>query len=220
MEWAFFLIVAVFLVIIAVASQYRKGLRQTMWHGVADSYRFQYFPEDPHGLPERHEFALFQEGRSKRAYNCVEGDYEKLPVIVFDYEYKTGSGKNTHTHNLSALMCRLKICCPYLMIRPETIIDRFAAFLGFSQIQFESDEFNRAFNVKGEDKKFAYDICHPQMMEFLLQNRDWTLEFRGGYLVLYHPDKEFEQADVPRVLAMAAELVSRIPTYLEDEAKP
>ena len=30
-----------------------------------------------------------------------------------------------------------------------------------------------------KDKKFAYDVCNPQMMEYLLANRDLKIEIQG-----------------------------------------
>jgi len=31
--------------------------------------------------------------------------------------------------------------------------------------------------VRSRDKKFAYDVCHPRMMEYLLARRDLAIEF-------------------------------------------
>ena len=47
-------------------------------------------------------------------------------------------------------------------------MDKIAGALGFHDINFESSEFSRKFHIKCADKKFAYDVIHPRMMEFLL----------------------------------------------------
>jgi hypothetical protein len=194
------------------------GLRQKIWRDFARRHGFRYFPEDVHDIPNRYQFDLFERGYSRRAYNLVEGHVGKLPLALFDYSYEMGSAEDSESHRLSAVLSKLPIECPYLMIRPATMLDRFPVLFASERIEFETEQFNRAFQVHGQDKKFAYDICHPKMMEFLLETRIWTLEFRGPYLWFYDPYKEFTAADVERSLALAAEFVSRIPNHLQNEA--
>jgi hypothetical protein len=199
---------------------YLQYQRQQMWRQLADRYSLRYRSEDPFDLPSRYRFALFDQGHAKKACNCLDGTYEKVPVILFDYEYTTGSGKNRTTHYVSALLAELEIDCPYLIIRPESVLDRFAAFFGFDDINFEYDEFNRAFNVKGDDKKFAYDICHAEMMELLLQNRTMTWEMRGQHVLLYSwAMGNFDPQKVAVCLRLMTGFVARIPGYLRNEAR-
>ncbi len=51
-------------------------------------------------------------------------------------------------------------------------------------IKFESAEFSKAFCVRSPDKKFAYDVCNAQMMEYLLANRDLSVEIENQVLAL------------------------------------
>jgi hypothetical protein len=198
---------------------YLQYLRRQMWQQLAAKYGMRFHSYDPYDIPGKFPFALFQEGHSRQAYNCLDGNYQNVPVMLFDYTYKTGSGKSETTHNVSALLARLSIRCPKLILRPETVLDRFAAFVGFGDINFESEEFNRAFNVDCVDKKFAYDICHPQMMEFLLQNRSMTWELQGNHLLLYSWRMgTFDPEKVRTCLRLAVEFVARIPGYLQKEA--
>src|SRR5262249_36626985 len=141
--------------------------------------------------------------------------FGQLPIVIFDYHYITGSGEDETTHKRSASLATLGIDCPYLIIRPETILDRFAASIGFDDINFESDEFNRAFNVRGEDKKFAYDICHAGMMEFLLQERSLTWELHANKLLLYNDHRQaLDERSIQHCLRVAEGFVARIPSYL------
>src|SRR5919204_6182510 len=96
----------VVLVVVAVIGiiWYGEYLRRQMWQRVAANYGMHYSAYDPFDLPEKFAFALFQEGHSRRASNCLDGTYQNLPVILFDYRYKTGSGKSETTHNISALL--------------------------------------------------------------------------------------------------------------------
>jgi hypothetical protein len=216
--WVLMILAAVVAVIVIQARL--NYLRREMWRGLAAHYDLVYYPVDPFDIPNRYQFHLFSLGHARKAFNCLQGDYRNLPVLLFDYQYKTGSGKNETTHNVSALLGRLNIYCPYLIIRPQALSDRFAALLGFSDIQFESAEFNRAFNVKGDDKKFAYDICHPEMMAFLLKDQKLAWEFRGFDFLLYRWDMtKFDAARVSACLQLASEFTALIPDYLRREGQ-
>lgn len=207
------------LVIVAAAAVIGLGIyfehqRREMWRKLAAEYGFRYTSYDPFNLPGR-SFALFELGHSRKAYNVLAGDYEGVPVTLFDYRYTTGSGKNQSTHHVSALLARLDIFCRKLLIRPESFLDRFAALLGFDDINFEYDAFNRAFNVKGDDKRFAYDICHAEMMEFLLGHRHMTWELYGRELLLYSWTMgKFDPGEVAQCLEAARGFVAHIPDYL------
>jgi hypothetical protein len=217
MEYAISIFVVLVVVAIIGIILYGEYLRRQMWQRVAAKYGMRYSAYDPFDLPDKFEFALFREGHSRRASNCLDGTYQGLPMILFDYRYKTGSGKSETTHYISALLAQLNIQCRKLIIRPETVLDRFAAFIGFGDIQFEYEEFNRAFNVHCENKKFAYDICHPDMMEFMLQNRSMTWELQGDRLLLYSwTVGNFGPEDVRAFLQLAVGFVGRIPRYLQE----
>ena len=198
---------------------YGKYLRRQMWMRLADKYQMRYSRTDPFDIPQSFEFALLREGRSRQAFNCLDGTYKGLPVILFDYRFVTGLGNQSKSHELSALLTRLSIACNHLIIRPETAMGRFAAFLGFGAIQFEFEEFNRTYNVHCEDKKFAYDICHPDMMEFMLEYPTLTWELQGNHLLLYCPEIEFDPECVARCLEVACGFSKRIPRYMQVEER-
>ncbi len=146
----------------------------------------EYSEDDPFDLPNYlSRIGTFDQGSSRKASNVLHGEWRGRRVIAFDYQYTTGSGKNRHTHHLSACLQPVGLRVPNLVIRPETFLDKLGAVVGFDDIDFESDEFSRAFCVKGDDRKFAYDVCHPQMMSWLLANgRGWSVELVDSSLVL------------------------------------
>lgn len=71
-----------------------------------------------------------------------------------------------------------------LTIQPENLVLKIEGAFDGENITFESAEFSRAFAVRSTDKKFAYDVCNPQMMEYLLANRDLQVEIQGPLIVL------------------------------------
>jgi hypothetical protein len=125
------------------------------------------------------QFEIFSRGHSRSAYNTLTGRMRLLeancPVTMGDFRYKvtSGSGKNrrTHTYRFSYVVAQLPFHIPELIIRPEGVFDKLLGAFGFDDIDYESVEFSNRFYVKSSNKRFAYDVIDPRMMEFLLRSR-------------------------------------------------
>ena len=84
---------------------------------------------------------------------------------------------------------------------------------GYQDIEFESAEFSKAFCVRSPDKKFAYDVCNTKMMEYLLANRDLSVEIENQVLALAF-DRCLSVGQVESNLQRLVEIRSRLPDYL------
>ncbi|MAH66585.1 MAG: hypothetical protein CMJ27_09405 [Phycisphaerae bacterium] len=136
-------------------------------------------------------FAMFRKGRSRVAYNTISGTLDlggrSLAVRTGDFRYKErrGAGKNrrTVTIRLSYLIAWNPFgSVPETIVRREGVFDRLKGMLGFDDIDFESVEFSRRFHVSSEDKRFAYDLVDPRMMEFLLRTAPPAFELEGDLI--------------------------------------
>lgn len=123
-------------------------------------------------------FEIFRRGHSRAAFNTMEGELEidgrSYPARAGDFRYRvtssTGKSTTTTTYRFSYLIVHLPFRnVPDLLIRPEGLFDKLAGVFGFDDIDFESEEFSRRFHVKSPDKRFAYDVIHARVMEFLLR---------------------------------------------------
>lgn len=146
------------------------------------------------------QFSIFTSGQSRYAYNTTRGSLKiagaDWPLHYGDYHYQTtttstdseGRTKtDTQTHLLSYVILESPyLGAPDLFIRKEGFFDRIASAIGFDDIDFESVEFSRKFIVKSGDKRFAYDVISPQMMEFMLATTPPTIDFQRGVCCLYH----------------------------------
>jgi hypothetical protein len=141
-------------------------------------------PDSMHSL-----FGCFKRGHGRQVLNTFRGELlffgRECSCVMGDFEYKTtsGSGKNrrTTTYRFSYLLVCIPWAVPNLTIRRETVLDKIAGALGFDDINFESEQFSRRYHVKCSDKRFAYDMIHPRMMEFLLAANPPPLEFWGPW---------------------------------------
>jgi hypothetical protein len=158
------------------------------------------------------------QGSNRYAFNVLSGDYRQNSVLVFDYHYETHSTdskghQQTHHHYFSCFILLLPVSFPELKITREGLLSKFAQALGYEDIDFESAEFSRTFCVRSKDRKFAYDVCHGQMMEYLLANRDLSIEIEGQALALAF-DARLSAAEIESNLQRLLEIRLRLPEYL------
>ena len=210
-------VVFVFLVIgIAIIGylQAKKRREELAAYAVSRGWRFESVQPL---LVDRFQGPPFGMGHSRQAENAVYGKHDGRDFVSFDYEYKTtsGSGKNrrTTTHRFSVLAMSLGVAMPSLSVDPENFLERFVGRLTNSDIDLELEDFNRAFTVTSPDRKFASDVLHPQMMEFLLQRRDvgWRFE-RDSMLMVSSGQRSIEQIDA--TLALMDQITDLIPEFV------
>ncbi len=178
-----------------------------------------YYPDKDRNLASAYGFLnQLAQGDNRYAFNLLRGNYQGETVHVFDYHYETESrdseGKTTtHSHYLSSFLLQLPTSFPELTIASEGFLSKFAQAFGYDDIDFESAEFSREFCVRSKDKKFAYDVCHTQKMEYLLANPDLNLEIDGDTLALVFGG----QISIPQIeynLGRLLEIRRMMPEYL------
>ena len=173
---------------------------------------------EDYALPERYGFLKqLAQGDDRYARNVLSGIYQQNQVLVFDYHYATyhtdKNGTHKEDHWFSFFILTLPMVFPDLTIRRENFFTKIAEVFGYQDINFESAEFSKAFNVRSPDKKFAYDVCNSKMMEYLLANRDLSIEIENNVLALaYNTRLSAEQIEAN--LQRLVEIRSRLPEYL------
>lgn len=161
---------------------------------LANEFALQFHParDRQHDNLYRH-FEIFRRGDNRTAFNTLIGEHtfnnHRMGVKAGDFRYTvtTGSGKDrkTTTYTFSYLIIHLPFLkTPDLLIRPEHFFDKIAGVFSSKDIDFESEEFSRRFMVASPDRKFAYDICHPRMIEFLLKTRPPAIDIEHARLCL------------------------------------
>lgn len=169
-------------------------------------------------LPERYGFLKqLAQGDDRYARNVLSGIYQQNEVLAFDYHYATyhtdKSGRHKEDHWFSFFILTLPAVFPDLTIRRENFFTKIAEVFGYQDINFESAEFSRAFNVRSADKKFAYDVCNAKMIEYLLANRDLSIEIENQVLALAFTTR-LSAEQIEANLQRLVEIRSRLPEYL------
>lgn len=211
------LLIGIIIVILAVflsrKSDPEKKRREDL-AALAQKLKLKFNPINDFKLAEKFAFlSWLRRGDVRYAYNVLYGDYLEYPVTVFDYHFSTTGGKSGYDYFWSAFVVEMKINFPDMIISHESRESRLAEALGEQHIVFESAEFSRAFRVRSADKKFAYDVCHPKMMEYLLANQDLTIEIsRTGLAVLFEDWLRPEKIEAN--LSRLVEIRKLLPDYL------
>lgn len=181
--------------------------------GFARRYGFQYSKRDPFNLLWDYNFPLLEMGRQRGCENVVWGEWKGVPFRETDYWYKEpGMSEDDmdHYERWNAVIVDIPAYLPIVTIQRETASTRLADRLGFRDIQFESDEFNRAFRVTGEDKAFVFKLVDPRMMEWLLTTDPrFGFQFRGSATLVF--SKRLRPDDLLPLIGTSKELYEHIP---------
>ncbi len=216
----FIFVVAVIVIVIgaifnALAQQKRReGLLE-----LAQRLNLDFNGGEDDGIPGRFGFLKqLDQGDNRYATNVLSGTYQQNEILAFDYHYETHSTdskghRQTEEHWFSFFILTLPAAFPDLTIRRENLFTKVAEVFGYQDIKFESAEFSRAFCVRSPDKKFAYDVCNVKMMEYLLVNRDLSIEIENEVIALAF-NTRLSVGQIEFNLQRLVEIRSRLPQYL------
>jgi hypothetical protein len=183
---ALFVLIAVVALAVAGLSAYWNHKRGQALAAFAAAQGWSSIDEAP-GFESRWDGDPFGNGDHRRTNNALRGPYEGFDMIAFEYSYQTHTqtknGRSTQTHSFSVVALLTQTRLPGLSVSPEGGISRMFGKLFNTDIQLESEEFNRAFTVTSDDRKLASAILHPRTMEGLLAYRDVDWDIRGGDFV-------------------------------------
>lgn len=170
-------------------------------------------------------FDCFSQGHSRSAYNTIRGRHtisgRPFPLRMGDYMYKitTSNGKTTttRTERFSYLILHLPFATPDLVIRREGVLDKIAGAIGFDDIDFESEAFSRRYHVKSPDRKFAFAVVHPPVIEFLMAHEGPPIMLYGGCCCITDGRAAWQAADFESRLAWLSRFFELWPEYLTKE---
>ncbi len=196
-------VVIVILIVVVVGlaawwSWYAKKKRREGLARLAAQYGMQYSKADPFGLL-RLPFGLLRKGDGRGCENVMWGTWQQLDCKEFDYWYyeESTDGKGHTQKNywyFSCVVAEVPLRGADLIIQHETLFTRLADHVGLEDIQFESEDFNRAFNVKCGDPKFATYLVDARMMQWLLgMGKGWSFDLSGPSLLCYTKRRKPEE---------------------------
>jgi hypothetical protein len=214
-EWLFIAAFIIIAIIGAAIQSQKASNRSSSLHALSIQLGFDSFSSaGDRNFPVGWGFlSPLSQGENRFAFNMMEGTYQNQKIFIFDYHYQTGSGKNTKDHYFTIFMLIVKEAFPRLAVSPENLVAKIEGVFDGQDIKFESAEFSRVYRVRSLDKKFAYDVCNPQMMDYLLANPGLEIEIQGPVISLvFKPQLPVDQIE-PN-LQRLAQIRALLPQYL------
>jgi hypothetical protein len=174
----------------AYLAYYLKKKRRQELAAMAFQLGLEFSADDPFGCMS-YPFALLGRGDGRGTENVMSGTWQGMPVREFDYwYYEESTDSNGHRsktyYRFSCAVAEIEASCSHLVVDRENLLTAIADRIGLRDIEFESEDFNRAFNVKSKDRKFANDMLDARMMKWLLDTDSaFRFEACGTWVLCY-----------------------------------
>ncbi|NJO86709.1 MAG: hypothetical protein HC821_01130 [Lewinella sp.] len=109
---------------------------------------------------------------------------------IFEFHYLRWAGKSVRKHQQTVLLVQSsQLALPQLWMQPETIIHKIGELLGFNDIDFSGHpKFSGQYHLSGQDEDFIRHHFSDDLLYFFKNERGWSMEGLGYYLLLYRKD--------------------------------
>lgn len=151
----------------------------------------------------------FGTGDNRKVADVVAGTFQGRRLMSFAYSYETSSTdsdgrRSTTTHTFHVVTLELPAFLPDLEVTPESIGSRIASAFGRTDLDVESDEFNKRFAVRAADLAVGHAILHPRLVERLLREDRVAWRIEGTTVLTWSAGR----TDLQRLDARIALLVA------------
>ena len=155
---------------------------------------------------------LFSQGSYRIYRNILSGKPEGTHgLIICDYQYKTGDGKNAQTHRQTvALLSYPNGPLPRFELRPENVFHKLGSLFGYQDLDFkDSPGFSERYLLRGTDEPAVRALFGLNLRQYFESHPDWCVDGRGSWLAAYRhgrlvPPRSFaEFLDEVKVLLWA-----------------
>ncbi|HEY7874594.1 MAG TPA: hypothetical protein VIG64_05675 [Actinomycetota bacterium] len=188
----------------------RRHRRQLGVRAFARKFGFEHRPADPFGLLYDYNFPLLEMGAGRGCENVVWGEFKGMPFRATDYWfYEESRGVRTYRH-LNAVIVDIPAYLPAVTVERTGILSMMTGGVGWRDLQFESEKFNRAFDVRAEQPASAFKLIDARMMHWMLSTDDiFGFQFYGSAILVW--SKRLRPSELFPLIGTAKELLDHIP---------
>jgi hypothetical protein len=220
-----FLLIIVGLVVVGAVLyfQYQAHQKKVAEFTVFAAERGWSYVERDDDLVDRFLGAPFGRGHGQVVKHVLRGAHRGREVLVFEYSYKeadrSGSSRGTELYHHTVASVSTPTATPTLEVGREGLGRKLlglVGLVGLRDLQLESEEFNAAFHVQTDDDRFAYDVLHPRMMEWLVadgQALETPFRFERGDLLTWDRD-EIDLQKIDGMVAYLCDVLDRVPSFV------
>jgi hypothetical protein len=203
---------------------------------------YTFHPDSLAGVNVQLPFETFKRGDARGTSNVLRAEIDRCEVHAFDFwwyveqenrAYRTNAGlgitvgdvaaieqpPRRQYYSVSCAMVGIDNVLPHLIVARETRASRAASSMGVKDLQLESEEFNRTFHVRCNDRDFATKFLDAQMQDFMISaGRKLGFEARGRWLLIHGPI--LDATDMIELLPLAARFRRSVPRLIDDLFPP
>ncbi len=223
----FLVIAAVGWIWYQVSDAHRDLALETLARRLGMNFRFGLPQELKDVLPR---FRAMEKAREKggdfqAGINSITGTWRDRKIVFFDYQWITvhhygrrrrwgwnDDGEYRRTHSRSAVAIQLGVSLQPVLIRPERLVDKALALVGYEDIDFDLlPEFSSKFYVNSPDRIAARRLVTPALARYFMDHIRCTVDVVGPWLLM-HPDDTIPASRVQDWFDIAgrlSELVTR-----------
>lgn len=153
-------------------------------------------------------FKLFNKGHSQQILNVVVGEVADLEIVIFDYHYSIGSGKQKQHHRRTiALIESAELVIPAFTLRPENVFDKLGSIIGLQDIDFDSHPlFSKMFLLKGNDEPQIREFFDDSILTLMQRKPKICVEALYGKMIVYYGSKPPQADQLKSLFAEALEI--------------
>ena len=201
----------------------RKRRERLMLFGLRRGWS--YVGEDP-SLVDRWPGQPFGHGDHRRARNVMTGTESGRGFTAFDYSWQTHSTdskghRSSTTHHAWVVALPMPGWLGTVQVEHQNVLHRVAGAVGLmTDIDLESEEFNRRFRVTATSPKLASDLLPPRTMEHLVRSGSEAWRTCGTELVGW-ADGHLDPAELVRTCSVLGRVLDGVPAFVwKDAAGP
>jgi hypothetical protein len=159
-----------------------------------------------------YQMPLFLQGHSRRTYNIMSGNYNHMPVTLADYQYITGSGKNSSTHKQTFFIIQSpKIKLPVFKLQPENVLHKIGNLFGQHDIDFENyPQFSKQYHLKGQDETVIRALFSDSLINYFEGHPGLTVEANDSNFLFYRGSKLIQPEKLQDFFHQGCEILEQL----------
>ena len=193
--------------------RFRVLPRRDSFRGQTEALAFTPQVGDPLGLLDL-PFTLFHwAGSVRQIENTATGSHGGHDLVIADYWFAPTAAQQVDDYERYTCVIGPSIAgWSDLTVVPERLASRLRDAAGLGQIETELEEFNRSFQIRADDARFASAFVDARMMAWLLERGPGVgFEVAGSRVLVFRRRATASLDDVADSLALYDGFVEHIP---------
>lgn len=190
----FVFVVVLFVVGFVIFSYKQQQKRLEQMQAFAAQNGWTFVPDAGlHTFQNANYYSLFSAGRTKQILGLMHRPLDNgRQMIVFDYKYVTGHGKNSRTyHQTVTALFSPQLQLPFFALYPESFLSFIGELVGYNDIDFDTHpHFSKRYKLSGRDEMRIRQTFNQQVLTHFDHLPTVNIDGGGNYLFAYVPHEK------------------------------